>query len=268
MIFYKVELDDRKRRILAKLAKKRSHSMQDPTSLSEVNYKTKGKTRDVDFTKIDENSSIVCLRDFGVSREQAWRICREMYGVIGIMGEYTGFSRLSYDGFYIPDENLSMARRAIRTSGDFEKELFEEGVDLPVLEAIFRRSERLRRRFSQSYNPRFHITEILRLAHLDELDRKRVRRALDKRLTGLLCRTNQIRSKNLTPYQNMPEEVAQNRAKVDAEYEKKNPDDILFGPTDEEYGDNWVQPGKDVRVYVPRWFVPTARIPEIKRVLK
>lgn len=272
MVVYEVPLDDRKRRILEKLNRNIAHYIQLPKDLSEVIYKSSKRGRTPDFTKIDENSAIVSLRDFGVLQEQVERICRSMYGILAIGMERdiysSGHHGVSYTGFYIPDENLPATRRAIMTGGNFRKELLEDGVDLQVLEAVFKRSERLRRRFSQNYNPRFHITEILRLAGLDESERRRVRRALDKRLTGLLCRTNQIRSKNIVPHQNMPKEIKERRDRVDEEYEK-NPENCPFlGPSEEEYNDGWTQPGKDIRIYIPRWFVPTARIPEIKRVLK
>src|SRR3989338_351315 len=187
------------------------------------------------------------------SKSRIWRVVRSLYGVISIreashtvyragQGEYIGNSwnyreirapktvtgRSRYESFEVPTSNREAVKVALDT-GEFEKIVQAE--DIPVLVAIYSRTQALRDRYGNNFSPRFYEKEV---ANLTNKPISEMRESLE-RLEGLIC-----------------------RAELDASKALK-----LADP-DNRDGDNGI---RIKRQYRPRWFMPSARVPDVETFL-
>ena len=114
-------------------------------------------------------------------REREWssrkvrETIRTLYGIVTIVQMSGG----GYDRLYVPRQNRDAVEEALHT-GEFSKEVNFQ--DIPVLRAIFEKDRDLKRRYGSGWNPRFHQTEVARLAGFGQA---RTRRSLNN-LVGLL----------------------------------------------------------------------------------
>ncbi|MBW2994769.1 hypothetical protein KY312_00305, partial [Candidatus Woesearchaeota archaeon] len=116
-------------------------------------------------------------------QNRKWRICRKLYGILGIVQGEGKRHRYYYKFFMIPNENYEPVHDAVKT-GIFAKELEIE--DLFLLEFLLERTKEIKNGKTTGHNPRFSIPRIIKEYGGEKRDM--IRERLD-RLTGILCHT-------------------------------------------------------------------------------
>src|SRR3989344_4771854 len=167
------------------------------------------------------------------SKSRIWRVVRSLYGVISIREASHTVYRAG-QGEYIGNSwNYREIRAPKTVTGRSRYESFEVPTSNreAVLVAIYSRTQALRDRYGNNFSPRFYEKEV---ANLTNKPISEMRESLE-RLEGLIC-----------------------RAELDAS------EALKLADPDNRDGDNGI---RIKRQYRPRWFMPSARVPDVETFL-
>jgi len=114
------------------------------------------------------------------SQGQAKKLIRNLYGVTRIYDSRPGDRTIPYH-ISIDEHNKEDVKKAMENGGRFTKTV--EVGSLPALDALFRRTIELKKKYRWSFYPRFSVTEV---SNISGEDKERTEESLDN-LVGVLC---------------------------------------------------------------------------------